>query len=483
MLSSKNWMFLIAIAGLLMLPSNEVEAQSNTRYSNQSTQTSHNPMRTRSQSTQRLAQVEHVAPPAPRNRVAQAYTPRHLQTGIQTGVVQTNGQVIDSTPVRVQRASATMPARGARTAQMISETPVYDSGIAGQGVLVGGCTNCGSTSTHTYSGGCGNCGAGCSPGFGGPVETVVGGGYFDHGVVDDCCGGCGFDDCCDRGGCSACDIEDCWLNGLAGIFSTGEYFIGGTGFRSKQFQVPNDPNIYDDASFGFYGGFNFGMPLCKLTCGVVSGQVGVRAVSTEFDGNSFFDDNRDQTFFTAGFFRRVDYGLQFGVVADVLREEWFTETETVQIRGDLAWVYPSGSAFGFRFTSAAQDDVTDGIINGNRVIGLGTDIIDTYRFYYRHTVACGGYSDISLGWSNDDHFVFAMAYDMPLSETWAVQSSLTYLAGEDVPPAVAFAGNGNEVWNLNVGFAWRPRGRSWYRSYDRPLFDVADNGTMIITRN
>lgn len=483
MLSSKNWMFSIAVAGMLLIPWSATQAQSQSRYANQNAQRNPNATRTQPRASQRRVRVDNVAPPAPRNRVAQGFTPQHLQTGIQTGVVANNAPTQRrSGPVR--RVSATMPARTARTAQMISETPVYDSGIVGEGVLSGACTNCGSTSTHTYSGGCASCGHGCSPGFGGPVESVMNGGYFDGGYVEnDCYGGCGLDDCCGRGGCSTCDVEDCWLNGLAGIFSTGEYFIGGTGFRSKQFTVPNDSTINDDASFGFYGGFNFGMPLCKLTCGVVSGQIGVRTVSTEFDGNSFFDDNRDQTFFTAGFFRRVDHGIQFGVVADVLREEWFTETETVQIRGDLAWVYPTGSAMGFRFSSAAQDDVTDGVIRGNRFTGLGTDLIDTYRFYYRHVAPNGGYSDLSLGWSNDDHFVLALDHDMPITETWAMQSSLTYLAGDDVANAVAFAGTGNETWNLTVGFAWRPRGRSWYRSYDRPLFNVADNGTMIITRN
>lgn len=372
--------------------------------------------------------------------------------------------------------------------QVISETPIYDGaiisdgGIVGGGVLAGGgCTNCGST--HVYSGGCQSCGAGCSPGFGGPVGSVMEGSYFDAGCSGSDCMGCGFDDCCGRGGCSSCDIGNCWLNGLASIFSTGEYFLGSTAFRSQQFTVDGNNTIFDDASFGFYGGFNFGMPLCKLTCGVISGQVGVRTVSTEFDGNSFFNDNRDQTFFTFGLFRRVDYGLQFGVAVDVLREEWFTETDTVQIRGDLSWVYPSGSAFGFRFSSAAQDDISNGIIAGETFTGLGTDILETYRFYYRHTAAWGGFTDFSLGWSEDDHFVLGLDYDLPLSETWAMQSSLTYLAGEDVPDTSAFAGNGNEAWNLTVGFAWRPRGRSWYRSYDRPMFNVADNGSMIITRN
>lgn len=491
-------MCLIAVVGMLLASWTEVQGQS--QYSNSNVQQSQNVLRNSAarnaatRTARRQTRVDRVAPPTPATHVAGGFVPGHMKSGIQTGVVAPQQNVVMDR--RVRQVSAEMPQRGPRTAQMISETPLMDGGVVGQSVVghgvmnqsvVGGCSNCGSTSTHTYAGGCASCGAGCSPGFGGPVESVVGEGYFSAGRVDTCgggCGGsCGLDGCYGRGGCPPSALENCWVNGLAGIFSTGEYFIGGTGFRSTQFQVPGNSAILDDASFGFYGGFNFGMPLCRLTCGVLSGQVGVRAVSSEFDGNSFFSDNRDQTFFTAGLFRRVDYGWQFGLVADVLREEWFTESETVQLRGDLAWVYPSGSALGFRFSTAQQDDITDGIVNGQSFTGLITETLETYRFYYRHTAEWGGYSDFSLGWSDSDHFILGLDYDLPLSETWAMQSSLTYLAGDDVPATSPFAGNGNEVWNLSVGFAWRPTGRSWYRSYDRPMFGVADNGSMIVTRN
>ena len=43
-------------------------------------------------------------------------------------------------------------------------------------------------------------------------------------------------------------------------------------------------------------------------------------------------------------------------------------------------------------------------------------------------------------------------------------------------------GNSGEAYNIYVGVALRPGGRHSYRSYERPMFPVADNGSMLITR-
>jgi hypothetical protein len=183
--------------------------------------------------------------------------------------------------------------------------------------------------------------------------TVISSGY-DQGVIVDegysvgneCgCDSCGVsgayfeDGCCGRGGCPQ-SYGPCWLGNLGKALRTGEYFGGAVAFQSPLFteqgqDLPEDVNqLASDSSFGFYGGFNFGIPLCRLTCGLLSGQFGVRSVSTNFDGNEFTTEDRRQIFVTTGVYRRVDYGLQFGVVADFLHEEWFTETDLIQLRAE-----------------------------------------------------------------------------------------------------------------------------------------------------
>jgi len=526
MLSSKFWMCLF-VSGTLLTATTHSMAQSSTRYSSPSVQ------RSRSQPVRRSVQAgssrQQLAPPV-QSRVAQGYVPQHLRSGIQTGVV---AAPIENPANEPAGSGGRTPV--AKTAQVISGAPIGGSGSSGSGSvggpvigsvvdgpivqspiaqgsivqgpivqgpivhgpivhgpIVGGTVLAGGSgvSTHTTSGGgCSSCASGgCSSGFGGPVD-LVGQNYF-HGRFNEGCNigcgeiGCGLGavDCCNNGCYLPSAIGACWLRSLWGTLSAGEFFAGGVGFRSQQFQVPGSTDVFDDSSFGFQGGFNVGIPLRVLTAGLLSGQFGIRHVSSNFDGNSFSDGTRNQTFFTAGVFRRVDYGLQIGVVADVLREEWFTDTQTVQLRGDLAWVYPSGTAFGFRFTQELEDDDSDGSINGFDFNDLTTGTLETYRFYFRKNALNGGYLDVFGGWSDDDQWLVGMEHDVPVTETVSLQSSLTYLSGEDLPVDSPFADSGNEAWNLSVGVAWRPRGRSWYDSYDTPLLPVADNGTLILSR-
>ena len=311
----------------------------------------------------------------------------------------------------------------------------------------------------------------------------VAGDYFEAGACESCCG---------RGGCPT--GGSCWIGdvgaALGGLLRNGEYFAGAVAFQSPLFtqpgqDVPVDPNLLSsDSSFGFYGGFNTGVPLCRLSCGYLSGQFGIRSVTSNFNGNEFTAEDRRQIFVTAGLYRRVDYGLQFGVVADVLHEEWFTETDLVQIRSDIGWVYPSGHTLGFRYTSGVQDDNTSGVFNGQEFTDFFTTVDDSYRVYYRHVARWGGWGEAFLGRAESDQTVFGLDVDLPVTDRVAFQSGFTASLDDDVVPDNSNfqGGNINEGWNVYVGITIRPRGRAWYKSYDHPLFAVADNGSMIVRR-
>ena len=269
----------------------------------------------------------------------------------------------------------------------------------------------------------------------------------------------------------------CWLDRFGGLFRNGEYFAGAMAFRGPGFNVAGQQ--IDDGNYGFYGGANFGIPLCRLTCGILSGQLGIRSNQSNFDGSSFSPDNRDQLFITAGFYRRVDYGIQIGVVADILHEEWFLETDLVQIRTDIGWVYGNGGVLGFRSTNAAQGDVTQGIINGTRFSNFQTTVVDQYRFYYRHSARDGGFAEVGLGWTEDDHFIASLDFDLQITDCVGMQSGFAYFLGDDQAVG-AVASPDNDAWNIYVGLVWRPQGRGWWGNYDRPLFDVVDNGSMLM---
>ncbi len=308
----------------------------------------------------------------------------------------------------------------------------------------------------------------------GDVIGAEGYGNYFEGSYDNC-GGC----CPPANDCRDCMIdEDCWGKGLGGLLYNTEYFFGAQGFTSPGFLV-NGNRSGDDSSFGLHTGINMGLPLRHLTCGLVSGQLGARVVHSNFNGVTYAPERREQVFVTAGLFRRVDYGLQFGVVYDYLNETWFYDMTTMQIRSDLSWVWYGGSQLGFRFARGIGND----FVNVPFSPSIRGTVLDNYRFYYQHAHACGGFTEFSAGWAGRDYALVGFDNEMPVTDCFALASSLTYLI-PNVDSATRFAtGSNEEGWNVAISLVYRPRARNWYRWYHAPLLPVADNGSMIIRRN
>lgn len=393
-----------------------------------------------------------------------------------------NSAIVQPPVARQASAGDTYVPQHLRTAQLIGDGTIIDGGapIIGETIIDGGIVG----------------GYQSTPMAGGIISDSYDQGVIiseDYPITGDCgCDSCGVSgayfegDCCGRGGCPS---GPCWLGNLGKALRTGEYFGGAVAFQSPLFteqgqDLPVDDNqLASDSSFGFYGGFNFGIPLCRLSCGLLSGQFGVRSVSTNFNGNEFTQDDRRQIFVTTGVYRRVDYGLQFGVVADFLHEEWFTETDVVQLRADIGWVYAAGHTLGFRYATGVKDEITSGTFNGNEFDNFFQTTDDNYRLYYRHAAAGGGFGEGFIGWAESNQTVVGVDVDLPITNRVAFQSGFTAYLNDDVVQNSNFqGGNLNEGWNLYVGLSFRPTGLSRYRSYDRPLFQVADNGSMIVRR-
>lgn len=367
-----------------------------------------------------------------RRTLSRRYVPRHLR---QVSTFQDDGVAAEDIPMGV-------PKQGTIYEGEMMEGTIVHSDIVGSD--------------------CADCTAGAS------VDSV-----FNSGCGVDSCGGCAI--CPPNNQCGL--VEDCLPRRFGGILCNTEWFAGAHGFT-------NSTNIDGNGSFGFYGGANMGLPLNYLTCGLISGQLGVRSVQSNFSGSPFMDSTRDQLFVTGGVYRRVDHGLQFGVVADILYESWYVETDIVQLRGELSWVYPNGSQLGFRFTDQVQDSVSEGTfvdINGRTTTtteNLG--IVNTYRFFYRKQHACGGFGEIYGGFSDNDHALVGMDFELPLNDCWGMQSNFIYVIPEDNSARLGYL---EEAWNVSVGITWRPQGQAWWRNYHRPLLPVADNGSLISVRN
>jgi hypothetical protein len=242
------------------------------------------------------------------------------------------------------------------------------------------------------------------------------------------------------------------------LFESSEFFVGAQAFQGYGLSDEDD-------GFGFHTGFNTGMPLNWLTCGLFSAQVGVNATYADL-ASSGDAATLEQLFYTAGFFRRVDYGLQGGVVADVLDENAEFDPRIVQMRSELSWAYPSQHAFGFRAFLNVQDFADPG------QDGLVRRSVDNYRLFFRQPGAFCGYSELEAGWTEDGNGLIASKFDVPFNRCWGLRTGFTYVIPDDTD---------RDGWNIYMGISFRPRGKGWYDFYHRPMFDVADNGILMLT--
>jgi len=291
-------------------------------------------------------------------------------------------------------------------------------------------------------------------------------GMHVDGGCESCGDGCS-DGSCGTSGCSSC-AEGCLVPCPQITFRNMEFFAGVEGFKGQ-------PDRGRGGSFGFNGGANVGFGLPCLTADIVSAQLGVNSVQSNFSGSDFTDLNRDQLFVTGGLFRRVDYGLQGGAVIDYLHESWNTERNVAQVRGLLSWVYEGGDEFGFQLASPIHEDLGDSLVDGV-VVTETWRTVETYSFFYRHTFdACSGTNARLIGgWGGDGETLLGADFWTPLNDRWAIDGGFAYL----LPDADGVI---NESWNVGMNLVWYPSGLGHHRGrYHRPLFNVANNGSMMM---
>ncbi len=99
-----------------------------------------------------------------------------------------------------------------------------------------------------------------------------------------------------------------------------------------------------------------------------------------FQDSPFSQDDRNQLFLTVGAFRRVDYGLQGGLVIDYLKERWYYRSSLTQLRGELSFRTLAGSEFGFAFATGIEDKEIQETFDSGVPTTLSTNIspIDTF---------------------------------------------------------------------------------------------------------
>lgn len=285
-------------------------------------------------------------------------------------------------------------------------------------------------------------------------------------------------------GCDSCGMANqCCCNPAGFLFDwkRADLWMGVASFtgESNFLTTGSDTDAQVAGNFGFQEGFNFGSRMPSLLGGQVGAQLGMRFTQSQFDGTSAGMDSRTQTFITAGLFRRVDYGFQGGLVVDYLHDDWVYQADLLQLRGELSFLFSPCHDFGFRFTDNQQTDDTTASIRGRTTpLPIQLETLNNYRFFYRYRFSerGRGVAELQAGFTEDEGTILGVDLKTPLQNQLGLQTSATYL----IPPSDASDAYTREGWNIGLAIVWTP-GRVFGtgRDYYRPLFDVADNGSML----
>ncbi|MEM9186777.1 MAG: DUF6666 family protein [Planctomycetota bacterium] len=371
-------------------------------------------------------------------------------------------------------------AREAKADQSGVESAGYFCGEPGCGCALG--LGCGGVVAEPGCGcvepGCGCVGPGCN------CPTVVEGPVYSGDDCGEClCGdvGCG-------GACADCppSLGGCAERGAIPLYiylppiKEIILYAGVQGFTSP---LDYNPAGRDGGNFGFHEGVNIGGRMSWLPVPGLGYQIGYQGTQNQLSGDvQTGASSHSQQFFTAGLFRRQFIGWQYGFVYDLLQDERQGSNNFSQVRGLFGFTNPHGHELGFEF-AAGTSTATLG--------GTNFQAADQYKLYWRRRGQSGGEFQAFLGGSDQSHVILGGNLYAPLNERWSIETGFTYFvptdggAGTVGPPLGAASGAPNateEAWNLGINLVWHygARGRQWYRSPWRPLFSVADNGSLLI---
>jgi hypothetical protein len=323
---------------------------------------------------------------------------------------------------------------------------------------------------------CGICEPAC-----GCAEPVCGCAEPTCGVVEPGCGleaGCGCaEPDCGMVGCGSCvgnPGPDYWCFPVClPRFKDLRFWGGVHGFKG-----PRDSPAFGgagDGNFGFQEGFNIGgrAPLVSLLFPQLAYQFGFQAVQSQLSGRSDGgSSDRSQEFVTAGVFRRVRSGLQFGAVWDMMRDDFQASEDFHQLRYEVSIKGQSGLEFGFWGASH---------LNDKTVAGINYQSVDQYTGFVRWQFREGGSVRFWGGASNDSEGIVGADFIAPLSNRWAVNSGFNYLITDQPNGAL---GAQEESWNVGINLVWFYgfTAKSGNSNPFAPLFQTADNGWMFIDR-
>ena len=301
---------------------------------------------------------------------------------------------------------------------------------------------------------------------------------------------------CDPTPC-LCDGKFCqWLHQFGRPYYGWKWYrdftasVGVTAFE-------NELDLGLTGNFGTNEYLNFGMPLWNAFG--LGWQVGVRGTQTGFGSRSLAPtgggvlpvprviDSRNQQFVTTGFYTRAfeGRGLQGGAVFDYLNNTGLVGTADIkQMRGEVSYVW-GYHELGFWGAFNAGQGL--GFVRSPNGQPFENNTVHTYNAFYRVQFGDANEWKVWGGASHEGQGYVGSILRAPMTRSLALEGTFAYLMpgeSKNIPPQVGLPVTGSftpMAWNLGINLVYYPRGRSRrsLASPYRPLFDVADNGTMI----
>ena len=297
-----------------------------------------------------------------------------------------------------------------------------------------------------------------------------------------------------------CDPAPCCFDGRVcrWLHQFGRPYYGWKWYRDFTASVgvtayENEADLGIAGNFGTNEYLNFGMPLWNAFG--LGWQVGVRGTQTGFGSRTINPgvnnppiDSRNQQFVTTGFYTRAfeGRGLQGGAVFDYLNNTGFLGTTDIkQMRAEVSYVWGYHElGFWGAFNAGTGLGLTDR--TGKTFVN---NSVHTYNAFYRVQFGDANEWKVWGGASHEGQGYVGSLLRAPMTRSLALEGTFAYLMpGESTTKTVQFPTGGTltsrftpMAWNLGLNLVYYPRGRSRrsLASPYRPLFDVADNGTMI----
>ena len=168
---------------------------------------------------------------------------------------------------------------------------------------------------------------------------------------------------------------------------------------------------------------------------------------------------------------------------DYLSDQFFDNVDVAQIRAELSYVWGYHELGVWSATNIGNEFGLFGPLSRRNGVAA---TLNQYCGFYRLQFGDANEWKVWGGATQYGDGVVGTMIRAPLSRPLAIEGTFTYIIPSDTT-TVDIAGTGvtqqfaPSAWNLALNLVWYPAGRSrrGLASPYRPLFEVADNGSMI----